>query len=179
MSKMVVNRQHAVSTDISSLRAFVRRLKKELGLSGHDFDVTLVDDSEIARVNGEFRRKPHPTDVLSFPWSNSPEIRNAKAEAGESRRDFKLFLGDILISAPAARRNAREEGHSTANEIRWLILHGALHLLGYDHATDCGRMTTLELDLRAQLGIAQVRTRPQKPEMECHKRRSRNLAAPG
>ena len=156
---MVVNRQQAVSTDISSLRAFVRHLRRELRLNGQDFDVTLLDDSAIARVNGEFRGKPYPTDVLSFPWSNSPEPHRPKTETGESRRDFESFLGDILISAPAARRNAREEGHSTANEIRWLILHGALHLLGYDHVTDSGEMTTLELDLRARLGITQVRSR--------------------
>jgi len=68
--------------------------------------------------------------------------------------EFKYFLGDIVISVDAARRNAREEGHSTLNEIRWLILHGLLHLLGHDHERDQGEMTRLELALRSRLGIS-------------------------
>lgn len=69
-------------------------------------------------------------------------------------REFGHFLGDIMISVDTARRNARREGHSTLNEIRWLILHGALHLLGYDHERDSGEMVRLELSLRERLGIA-------------------------
>ena len=67
---------------------------------------------------------------------------------------FSGFLGDIVISAGAARRNARAERQSTANEIRRLVLHGVLHLLGYDHEKDRGEMTTLELSLREHFGIA-------------------------
>ena len=63
------------------------------------------------------------------------------------------FLGDIVISVETARRNARGEGHATLMEIRWLILHGVLHLLGYDHEVDDGEMTALELRLREQLGV--------------------------
>ena len=69
-------------------------------------------------------------------------------------REFGHFLGDIMISVDTARRNARREGHSTLDEIRWLILHGALHLLGYDHARDNGEMLRLELSLRERQGIA-------------------------
>jgi rRNA maturation RNase YbeY len=65
--------------------------------------------------------------------------------------DFRDFLGDIVISAETARQNARAAGHSTAREIRWLILHGVLHLLGFDHETDRGDMTALEHSLRARL----------------------------
>jgi probable rRNA maturation factor len=68
--------------------------------------------------------------------------------------EFKNFLGDIVISVDAAKRNARKEGHSTVNEVRWLILHGLLHLLGYNHESDQGEMTKLELALRSRLGIA-------------------------
>jgi len=62
-------------------------------------------------------------------------------------------LGDVVISVVTACRNARTEGHSTLREIRWLILHGLLHLLGYDHAADNGEMTALEYSLRARLGV--------------------------
>ena len=68
--------------------------------------------------------------------------------------EFKNFLGDIVISVDTAKRNARKEGHSTLNEIRWLILHGLLHLLGYNHEYDQGEMTRLELALRSRLGIS-------------------------
>jgi len=64
------------------------------------------------------------------------------------------FLGDVVISVETARRNARAEKHSTLNEIRWLVLHGVLHLLGYDHEHDIGEMIALELALREQLGVA-------------------------
>ena len=67
--------------------------------------------------------------------------------------EFKNFLGDIVISVDTAMTNARQEGHSTLNEIRWLILHGVLHLLGYDHEHDHGEMTRLEHALRSRLGI--------------------------
>jgi probable rRNA maturation factor len=68
--------------------------------------------------------------------------------------EFKNFLGDIVISVDTAKRNARQEGHSTLNEMRWLILHGVLHLLGYNHERDHGEMTRLELALRSRLGIS-------------------------
>jgi probable rRNA maturation factor len=68
--------------------------------------------------------------------------------------EFKNFLGDIVISLDTAKRNARKEGHSTRNEVRWLILHGLLHLLGYNHESDQGQMTKLELALRSRLGVS-------------------------
>jgi probable rRNA maturation factor len=68
--------------------------------------------------------------------------------------EFRNLLGDIVISVDTARRNARKEGHSTLNEIRWLILHGFLHLLGYNHESDQGEMVKLELALRTRLGIS-------------------------
>ncbi len=140
-----------------------------------DFNVCLVDDKEIERLNARFRGKPHPTDVLSFPWrdarNGSPRFSgqanlsraaqgrpcrpkaNHSASNSVARGEFKDFLGDVVISAETARRNARVEGHSTPTEIRWLVLHGLLHLLGYDHEKDGGEMTALELVLRAGLAI--------------------------
>ncbi len=115
-----------------------------------DFNICFSDDREIQRLNAAFRGKSQPTDVLSFPWVTSDE-RGGKPAVG---REFGHFLGDIMISVDTARRNARREGHSTLNEIRWLILHGALHLLGYDHERDSGEMVRLELSLRERLGIA-------------------------
>lgn len=145
---MIVNRQTRTAVDVAGARLFAGRVRKALRLGRRDFNVCFVDDRAIKRLNEQYRGKPKATDVLSFPWQSSNGARGAAAS------EFAGFLGDIVISVDAARRNARREGHSTANEIRWLILHGVLHLLGYDHATDRGEMTVLELSLRKRLGIA-------------------------
>jgi probable rRNA maturation factor len=165
---LIVNRQKRYGVNRGAVRAFVERLRAALRLGRRDFNVCFVGDREIRRLNVAYLGRRRPTDVLSFPWTVGegpalppavkgrayPERGGAAAEA-----EFANFLGDIVISVEAARRNARREGHSTLNEIRWLILHGLLHLLGCDHARDQGEMTSRELSLRARLGIAGQGTR--------------------
>lgn len=136
---MVVNQQHRVRLDTSSLERFARRVARAMRLPLDGFSVALVSDRRIAGLNRRYRRRARPTDVLSFPLS------------GNGRRNG--YAGDIVISAETARRNARELGHSTAEEIKLLILHGALHLRGYDHETDNGRMNRREHQLRRRLGL--------------------------
>jgi probable rRNA maturation factor len=92
--------------------------------------VAIVPDDQVRRLNRKFRRKNTATDVLSFP----------SGEPGD--------LGDVVISAGVARRQAREAGHTPQVEYRILALHGLLHLLGYDHERDDGRMARLERRLR-------------------------------
>ncbi len=169
---MVINHQEKVRVDLGAARDFVGRLRKCLRLGRRDFNICFVGDREIARLNAAYRGKARPTDVLSFPWQSlregarksSSEVsrlqtrrprrtKGAAIEHGNRLPGFTNFLGDIVISVETARRNARGEGHSTAREIRWLILHGALHLLGYDHENDNGEMTALELLLRSRLRI--------------------------
>jgi len=126
-----------------------------------------VNDREIRRLNARFRGKQRATDVLSFPWDARQRRARSRTKRGRGQRrqassglaacveiEFRNHLGDIVISVETARRNARQEGHSTLNEIRWLILHGLLHLLGYDHESDRGEMNRLELALRNRLGIS-------------------------
>lgn len=160
---MVLNQQRRIAVDLRAARGFVRRLSVALKLARLDFNVCFVDDPRIAELNARYRRKARPTDVLSFPWKEAgagsalPRLIAERPNAGHhsharQRREFAGFLGDVVISAEAARRNARSARHSTAREIRWLILHGALHLLGYDHETDRGEMRVLELTLRERLG---------------------------
>lgn len=150
---MILNRQNKVPLNLGVVREFARRLRRALPRSGH-FNVCFVDDAAIARLNAAYRGKPRPTDVLSFPW----KVARGRAKPQE----FRGFLGDIVISSETARRNARAVGHSTRREVEWLILHGALHLLGYDHDTDEGQMTARELALRRRLGIegGTMRARP-------------------
>ena len=135
--------------DLPAARAFARRLSRLLRLGKREFNVGIVDDREIRRLNSTFRGKPRATDVLSFPWSQGAEGGKRSAVGSE----FKGFLGDVVISAPTARRNARAEGHSARIEICRLILHGVLHLLGYDHETDQGEMSALEQSLRRRMAI--------------------------
>jgi probable rRNA maturation factor len=164
---LVLNRQDKYVVNTSRLREYVGELRQALGLGRRDCNVCLVDDGEIRRLNSLHRGKDRATDVLSFPWNAQQRqprsrARSERARARQARRsakegatlEFKNFLGDIVISVDTAKRNARKEGHSTLNEVRWLILHGLLHLLGYDHETDQGEMTKLELALRSRLRIA-------------------------
>ncbi len=144
---MVLNHQKHVALNLPATRNYARRLRETLRLGRRDFNVCFVNNREIKRLNTAFRGNPRPTDVLSFSW----EAAGPSTVRINGNGEFKHFLGDVVISAETARRNARLEGHSTANEIRWLILHGLLHLLGYDHATDNGEMTALEYSLREQL----------------------------
>ena len=101
--------------------------------------VTLVGDVRVRDLNRRYRQVDHATDVLSFP---SGEARGAGA-----------FLGDVVIARGVARRQAARAGHAMGTELRVLALHGLLHLLGYDHETDGGRMARLERRLRRQGGL--------------------------
>jgi probable rRNA maturation factor len=144
---MIINRQNKFALDLPSLREYERRLTTALDLSPRLFNVCFVSDEEISRMNSVYRGKAAPTDVLSFPWEGEGESGPEELFVGE----FRNFLGDIVISVATAERNAKAEGHSTEEEIRMLILHGILHLLGYNHETDQGEMKSLELSLRERL----------------------------
>jgi len=117
--------------------------------------VCLVTDAEIARLNHTYRGKTGPTDVLSFPANGSRVSKAARlhAESPEGAGSG-VHLGDIAISPAEARRNARSLGRDVQEELRVLILHGVLHLAGYDHETDQGQMERYERRLRRRLGIA-------------------------
>ena len=154
---MLVNLQKRYGVRTAALSAFVRNLRRRLRLGNREFNICFVDDNAIRGLNLAYRGKDKATDVLSFPWNEAdgplrPDPRALSRQ--RERAGITNFLGDVVISVQTARRNASEEGHSTLNEIRWLILHGVLHLLGYDHEHDSGEMIALELALREQLGVA-------------------------
>jgi probable rRNA maturation factor len=164
---VILNQQDKHIVNVSRLSKYLGELRRTLGLGRRDCNVCLVTDREIRRLNALYRGKERATDVLSFPWDAPRRQTDLRTKRGRPRRrparrspdarresEFKNHLGDIVISVETASRNARQEGHSTLNEIRWLILHGLLHLLGYDHESDRGEMVRLELALRARLGIS-------------------------
>jgi rRNA maturation RNase YbeY len=165
---LILNQQSKYVVSSSRLGEFVRELRQVLRLGRRDCNVCFVDDRRIKQLNSLHLGKNRATDVLSFPWnaqqrqppqrpgSEGARSRYTRRSANERAAwEFKNFLGDIVISVDTAKRNARIEGHSTLNEIRWLILHGVLHLLGYNHEADHGEMTRLELAMRSRLGILQ------------------------
>jgi len=118
----------------------VRRLlidaAQATGTSAREVSVLFCGDRRIRTLNRRYRRKDRPTDVLAFP-----------AGSGEG------LLGDIVISVPYAARQARRHQESVPKELDRLLLHGYLHLLGYDHETDDGEMDALEAHLRSRLKV--------------------------
>jgi len=131
-----------------ALDRFVARARRAAGVKGV-INVLLTSSAEMKTLNRRFRGKDQPTDVLSFPAE--PELR-------------KNLAGEIAISADIASKNAQSLGHSSADEVKILVLHGVLHLRGYDHESDDGQMARREKQLRAKLGLPPGLIERAKPE---------------
>ncbi len=139
----VVNRQRKVPVDGDRWRAFTARAMGVVPAEeGAGVTVAFVSDRAMRELNRMWRKKSGTTDVLSFP---SAQDEFEKAEG--------VSLGDVVISVEQAARQAGEHGLSFEEEVSQLILHGLLHLCGYDHERDEGEMDRLELRLRRRLGI--------------------------
>jgi probable rRNA maturation factor len=118
------------------LLAFARRLERDVA-HGRPFCCLITGDEELRRLNKQFRRRDYATDVLSFP--HVP--------------DTPQYLGELAISLDRARMQAEEFGHGVGDEIRILMLHGVLHLIGLDHERDNGQMARVEALWRRRLGL--------------------------
>jgi probable rRNA maturation factor len=126
---------------VRTLTTFLREAQTAVRLKGH-VSVLLTTDPAIRKLNRDFRHKNKATDVLSFPTEPIPGVRRSEQPAG-----------DLAISVDTARKQASGQGHPLTTEIEVLILHGLLHLAGYDHETDTGQMARRERTLRAQLKL--------------------------
>jgi probable rRNA maturation factor len=163
---MLLNRQRAVRIANSGLNAFLARALRTLRIPRDALTICLVTNSQIARWNRDFRGKNGPTDVLSFPadgarrrtpaHSGNPKRRGAAASPASftSLTSSSPYLGDIAIAPAVASKNAARFGGTLDHELRILILHGILHLVGYDHETDSGQMDRREKRLRRALGLS-------------------------
>jgi probable rRNA maturation factor len=154
---MILNRQRSVRLSIRALESFLLRVRRELGLKQAQVTVCLVSDAEIAGMNQSFRKKHGPTDVLSFPAVRlrKPTRSTRIPVSLESVPvDGDASLGDIAIAPAVAKRNAKNYGRTLPAELKILILHGVLHLLGFDHEADRGEMDHTEKKLRRRLGLA-------------------------
>lgn len=131
------------------LRALAREISRRVA-AGRAFTCLVTGDAELRRLNRDFLGRDYPTDVLAFP------SRVAQASAGSGGLQPAVsaeFLGDLAISLPRAAAQARRFGHSLEDEIAILMLHGLLHLMGFDHERDGGRMTRLEARWRRALSL--------------------------
>lgn len=117
-----------------ALALFAGKARRAVGLQG-EVVILVTSNNEMQQFNRAYRGKNKPTNVLSFP-SQSPKM-----------------LGDIAVSVEIAADNAADLGHSTETEVKILILHGLLHLAGYDHETDNGKMEARETELRLHLKL--------------------------
>ncbi len=138
----VVNRQRKVPLDCERWRGFAAEALGAVPAGGAGVTVAFVSDRAMRELNRRWRGKAGTTDVLSFP-----------AAQDEFERAEGPSLGDVVISAEQAARQAAEHGLDLDGEVAQLILHGLLHLCGYDHETDGGEMNALELRLRRRLRI--------------------------
>jgi len=138
----LINRQRARKINAKRWREFAEQALQTIDSTKQSVTIVFVSDAAIKKLNRQFRGKNYSTDVLSFP---------TKAEDFES--DNQSHLGEVVISVERAAAQAKENGLTFSNEVEQLILHGLLHLSGYDHDTDNGEMSRLELRLRRKLGI--------------------------
>jgi len=132
-SGLVIVHSKARGVSARVLEQFAARAQRAAGVRG-EMGVLITSSAELRRLNLRFRGKNEVTDVLSFPSADGS-------------------AGDIAISAEVAALNAHRLGHSPADELKILILHGLLHLAGYDHETDGGEMARKEARLRRVLGL--------------------------
>lgn len=142
LERTLVILQHKVAgVTEAAVEKFLTRARQAAGLSG-DVNVLVTSDAKVRSLNRRFRRKDKATDVLSFP-----------APADHSTNDGPSLAGDIAISANIAAKNASCFGHTVGEEIKILILHGVLHLAGFDHERDNGIMARKEAQLRQALNL--------------------------
>jgi probable rRNA maturation factor len=138
----VVNRQRKRPIDCDTWQSFTTKALRTAPTKGAGVTIAFVSDRRMRELNRLWRKKTGTTDVLSFP-----------AEQDEFEKPEGLNLGDVVISVDQAARQASENGMAFEEEISQLILHGVLHLCGYDHETDNGEMNRLERQLRRKLRI--------------------------
>jgi len=138
----IVNRQRKIKIDLENLQQFtIQAVEKIPEIALKSLTVAFISDKKMRALNLFYRNKNTTTDVLSFP--SEPD----EFDVNEN------YLGDIVVSLEQAARQAQENNLDFETEVKQLILHGILHLCGYDHETDAGEMNQRELKLRDKLSI--------------------------
>ena len=154
MSVILSSRLRRRWISLSGVHSLAEDILKAAGAPQSDLSLLLVGDRAMRRLNRLYRRKDRTTDVLAFPMCDLSRVTRHRSTRSRSRawsRDASpvtsLMLGDVVISLPQASRQAKQAGHSIERELAVLMIHGALHLLGYDHersAREARRMSRRE-----------------------------------
>jgi probable rRNA maturation factor len=129
-----VKRPAARDTPTSGLKRFLRQVATAAGAQADEVTVVLAGDDEVRELNRAYRHQDRTTDILSFP--------------GERLPDGRVHQGEMIISVEKAARQAAQRHHALDTELRYLLIHGFLHLIGLDHETDQGEMEAEEIRLR-------------------------------
>jgi len=149
------NQQSAQEIQTGPLKQILERALHHLACEDKEVSVLLVDDKQIQALNRQYRHKDCPTDVLAFCQQDSRGRPPCLPKSGRrADRDVRPYLlGDIVISVSTAQRQAQDMGHSLEQELKILLIHGLLHLLGYDHIRDeeASVMQEKEAELLAQV----------------------------
>jgi probable rRNA maturation factor len=144
----VVNRQRLTRIDVHRIAGLADATLGAVGRAGASLSVVFVRDRAMRQLNRKYRSEDRTTDVLSFAADDDLAGADQTSFIGEA-----TFLGDVVVSVDTAREQASEAGHSFSRELDELVMHGVLHLCGYDHETDSGEMNRVELRLRRKLLI--------------------------
>jgi probable rRNA maturation factor len=137
---LIIFRKRLAGLSSSALERFVLRARRLVGMR-ETLNIVISGSRELRLLNRRFRGLDKPTDVLSFPAGVAEQQRRRKS------------AGEVIISADIARDNAKRFGHSAADEVKVLVLHGMLHLAGFDHERDHGEMARRERKLRRALKL--------------------------
>lgn len=121
---------------LEQLSALCQTIAAHMSLCQGELSVRFVEDETMKQLNAEYRNKDQTTDVLSFPMLDEEELESLVEEASSAENEGQtILLGDIIISIPQAKAQAVEFGHSFDRELGFLLVHGFLHLIGYEHET--------------------------------------------
>ena len=152
MIEIIYNNIEKIKEEKTIKKVIQTALEEEQIKHQLDIYITLTNNEEIHKINKEHRNIDRPTDVLSFPMFEKEDIKKLKQEKKEQGEEI---LGDIIISIPKAQEQAEEYGHSFERELSYLVAHGMLHLLGYDHIKEEEKeiMRTKEEEILKKLNI--------------------------
>ncbi len=150
----IINNQRKIKIKVEGFQEYTEKVIETIPVAnGKIATIAFVSNKKMRELNKSFRGKNSTTDVLSFPFEAEKFEKLSEPSALANAYFGADNLGDIIISVEQAGRQAEENNLNLETEIKQLILHGVLHLCGYDHEQDAGEMNELELHFRDKLGI--------------------------